>query len=58
MFYQSEDSEAWKDFKKAIVEVKISDEEKYRWKLRFVLNSITASGAAVFRGLEENNIFS
>jgi hypothetical protein len=58
LYYLSEDSETWKAFKRAIVEVKISDEEKYRWKLRFVLNSITASGAAIFRGLEEDNIFS
>ena len=58
LFYLSEDSETWKIFKRALIEVKISDEEKYRWKLRFVLNSITASGAAIFRGLEENNIIS
>lgn len=56
MFYLSEDSDEWKEFKRTIVEVKVIDEAKYRWKLRFVLNSITASGAAIFRGLEEDNI--
>ena len=28
------------------------------WKLRFLLNSVCASGAAVFKGLEEDNILS
>ena len=56
LFYLSEESDEWKEFKRTIVEVKVIDEAKYRWKLRFVLNSITASGAAIFRGLEEDNI--
>jgi outer membrane translocation and assembly module TamA len=42
--------------KKSILEVKIDDEEKYRWKLRFFLNTVTSSGAAIFKALEEENI--
>lgn len=36
--------------------MKILDAEKYMWKLRFVLNSVCAGGAAIFKGLETENI--
>lgn len=57
IFYLSENSETWRKLKECITEVKIINGDKYLWKLRFVLNSVCASGAAVFRGLEEDNIF-
>jgi hypothetical protein len=37
-------------------EVKLQDPEKYKWKLRFVLNTVCASGAAIFKGLDYENI--
>jgi hypothetical protein len=42
--------------KQHITEIKVKDPEKYYWKLRFLLNTVCASGAAVFRGLESDNI--
>lgn len=37
-------------------EVKLQDPEKYKWKLRFVLNTVCASGAAIFKALDHDNI--
>ena len=42
--------------KQHITEIKVKDPEKYYWKLRFLLNTVCASGAAVFRGHESDNI--
>ena len=37
--------------------VPIDNYEQYEWKLKFFLSAVMAGGAALFRGLEEENIF-
>jgi hypothetical protein len=36
--------------------IEIKNKEKYQKDLRFVLNTVCAGGAAIFKGLEDDNI--
>jgi hypothetical protein len=33
----------------------IQNPENYKWKLRFLMDTVCASGAAVFKALEDDN---
>jgi hypothetical protein len=56
IFYQNGDSEKWTQLRQHITEIKPKDVDKYYWKLRFLLNTICAGGAAVFNSLDHDNI--
>lgn len=55
-FYLNPEDAQMVCLKQHIETIEVDDYETYKWRLRFLLDTITASGAAVFRGLEQDNI--
>lgn len=51
-FYLDPEDPRIKCLQKHMKTIEVDDYDSYKWRLRFLLDTITASGAAVFRGLE------
>jgi hypothetical protein len=56
IFYQSQDSDDWHRMKTHMEIVPIHNYLKYETSYKFFISALVAAGAAVFKGLEENNI--
>ena len=56
IFYQSQDSEDWNRMKNHMEVVPIDNYQKYESTYKFFIQALVAAGAAVFKGLEEDNI--
>ena len=49
IWYQPRDSEDWKLLDASTVTYEIENYEKYQWQLRFIVNSVVASGSAFWK---------
>ena len=56
IFYQSRDSDDWKLLDQHTKMYEIENQEKYQWQLRFLMNSIVATGSAAFKMMEEESL--
>ena len=56
--YQKRDSEDWKLLDKNTRMHFIENPEKYQWQLRFLMNSIVASGSTAFTMMEKDGLLS
>lgn len=55
LFYLPADSDEWQRLAQATTVIGIQNAENYKWKLRLLLDTVCASGAAVFKALEDDN---
>ena len=56
IFYLPEDHPDWLMLKSVINEHGILNYPKYKSELRFLMNSVVAGGAAIFKALEEDTL--
>ena len=56
IFYQSQNSDSWLIMKNHMEVVPINNYPKYESAYKFFIAALVAAGAAVFKGLEQNNI--
>ena len=56
IFYQPRDSDDWKLLDAHTKLYEIENQDKYQWQLRFLMNSLVATGSASFKMMEQESL--